>query len=570
MSVRLSRHLPAGLLPAILLAAHSAFADDAIALRSWAAPPYWAPAATDAPESPAAKLRDDGRTGRQTLALPSAALPFIAIPPCRIADTRDGSFPANFGPPSLVGGATGRTFVIPSGPCPGLPADAGAWSLNFTVVAPPGTPPGGYLSVWPTGGTQPIVSTLNFTSNSILANAAVIPAGTGGGINVFVNFSTDLIIDVNGYYAGTGVVTALNTLTGDVTLAQGSNITITPAGQTLTIASTGGPGGVLPLGSANQTLRSNGSAWLASSLLTNDGSTIAIAGPLTVSIFSGDGVIGSTAGASNAGVKGVNDNATGFGVRGDSTSGTGVMGVSSAANNAGAKGVNDHAAGFGVRGDSTNGTGVMGVSSSASNAGVKGVNNTLGGSGVWGDTTAGTGVRGSSTTGTAISGTSSSGWAGYFTGNVHVAGTLSKTGGSFQIDHPLDPENKFLYHSFVESPDMKNIYDGVAMTDDRGYATVELPEWFEALNRDFRYQLTVIGGGAWARARIARKIEDNRFVIETDAPATEVSWQVTGIRKDAFAEKNRIPVEEMKSEGQRGKYLNPEAHGKAAELRIGD
>jgi hypothetical protein len=243
MSVRLSGCFRAALLPVLLLAAASALADDAIELRNWTAPPYWAPHATDIAEGPAAVRKDDGRAGRETLALPSAALPFIAIPPCRIADTRDGSFPANFGPPSLVGGATGRTFVIPSGPCPGLPADAGAWSLNFTVVAPPGTPPGGYLSVWPTGGTQPIVSTLNFTSNSILANAAVVPAGTGGGINVFVNFSTDLIIDINGYYSGAGVVTALNTLTGDVTLSPGSNVTITPSGNTLTIAAAGGGGG---------------------------------------------------------------------------------------------------------------------------------------------------------------------------------------------------------------------------------------------------------------------------------------------------------------------------------------
>jgi hypothetical protein len=142
-------------------------------------------------------------------------------------------------------------------------------------------------------------------------------------------------------------------------------------------------------------------------------------------------------------------------------------------------------------------------------------------------------------------------------GNASVVGLLSKGSGSFKIDHPLDPFNKYLYHSFVESPDMKNIYDGVVTTGADGLATVELPDWFSALNRDFRYQLTVIGTGAWARARIASEIADGRFVIETDQPETKVSWQVTGIRQDAFANAHRIVVEEDKPEGERGKLLHP-------------
>ena len=166
---------------------------------------------------------------------------------------------------------------------------------------------------------------------------------------------------------------------------------------------------------------------------------------------------------------------------------------------------------------------------------------------------------------------STSGYAGYFTGlpafgRVHITGTLTKGGGSFKIDHPLDPENKYLYHSFVESPDMKNIYDGVVTTDAEGDATVELPEWFEALNRDFRYQLTVIG--QFAQAIVARKVEDNRFTIRTSRPDVEVSWQVTGIRQDAFAEKHRIPVEEDKPEGERGTYLYPVEHGQPAEKGV--
>jgi len=159
------------------------------------------------------------------------------------------------------------------------------------------------------------------------------------------------------------------------------------------------------------------------------------------------------------------------------------------------------------------------------------------------------------------------GTAGYFAGKVTVTGTLSKGGGSFKIDHPLDPENKYLYHSFVESPDMMNIYNGNETTDENGYAEVILPEWFDALNRDFRYQLTVIG--QFAQAIVGEEIRDNRFVIRTDKPDVKVSWQVTGIRKDRFANKYRIPVEEDKPKNEQGKYLHPEAYGQPIELQIG-
>jgi len=162
-------------------------------------------------------------------------------------------------------------------------------------------------------------------------------------------------------------------------------------------------------------------------------------------------------------------------------------------------------------------------------------------------------------------------YAGYFSGNVEVTGTLSKGGGSFKIDHPLDPEHKYLHHSFVESPDMKNIYDGIAVTGDDGYATVTLPNWFQALNRDFRYQLTVIdeqSSDDFVLAKVTHKIEHNQFVIRTSAPNIEVSWQITGIRQDRFAEANRIPVETDKPADELGTYLHPEAWGKPADLGV--
>jgi len=151
-------------------------------------------------------------------------------------------------------------------------------------------------------------------------------------------------------------------------------------------------------------------------------------------------------------------------------------------------------------------------------------------------------------------------YAGYFAGDVHVNGTLSKSAGSFLIDHPLDPENMTLSHSFVESPDMMNIYNGNVMLDAAGEAWVTMPAWFEALNRDVRYQLTAIGGPG-PDLYIAERMDRGRFKIAGGHAGLEVSWQVTGIRQDPFAETHRIPVEAPKSAQDRGKYLNPELYG---------
>jgi hypothetical protein len=157
-------------------------------------------------------------------------------------------------------------------------------------------------------------------------------------------------------------------------------------------------------------------------------------------------------------------------------------------------------------------------------------------------------------------------WAGYFQGNVYVNGTLSKAAGSFKIDDPIDPANKFLYHSFVESPDMMNIYNGNVVTDARGIAVVTMPAWFEALNRDFHYQLTVIG--QFAQAIIAREITGGTFTIQTDKPNVKVSWQVTGVRQDPYANAHRIPVEEDKPADERGYYLHPELYGLGSDRSI--
>ncbi|HEX9934556.1 MAG TPA: hypothetical protein VGB38_05105, partial [bacterium] len=151
-------------------------------------------------------------------------------------------------------------------------------------------------------------------------------------------------------------------------------------------------------------------------------------------------------------------------------------------------------------------------------------------------------------------------YAGFFDGNVHVSGTLTKTAGSFKIDHPLDPANKYLCHSFVESPDMMNIYNGIVTLDAGGEAVVELPDYFQALNKDFRYQLTAIGYPA-PNLHVAQKISGNRFKIAGGSPGMEVSWQVTGVRQDPYAKAHPILVELDKTSKERGKYLHPREYG---------
>jgi hypothetical protein len=227
---------------------------------------------------------------------------------------------------------------------------------------------------------------------------------------------------------------------------------------------------------------------------------------------------------------------------------------------------------YAVSNGANGGSAIYGACTSADGYGIEGYSGAgANGIAVDGYASAGLAVYGQTATGTGVYGTNggsnSVGYAGYFSGRVNVAGNLSKSGGSFKIDHPLDPANQYLYHSFVESPDMKNIYDGVVVLDANGEAVVTLPDWFEALNRDFRYQLTAIGAAA-PNLHIAQEVADGQFGIAGGQPGQKVSWQVTGIRQDPWAEANRIPVEEPKSADERGRYIHPELYGLDASYSV--
>ena len=160
------------------------------------------------------------------------------------------------------------------------------------------------------------------------------------------------------------------------------------------------------------------------------------------------------------------------------------------------------------------------------------------------------------------------GSAAQFQGNVSITGTLTKGGGSFKIDDPIDPASKYLSHSFVESPDMMNIYDGIVTLGAHGSAVITMPDWFSALNRDFRYQLTAIGSGA-PKLHIAEEMHGNQFRIAGGKKGMRVSWEVTGIRQDAWANAHRIPNEEEKPANEQGKYLHPELFGAGPDKSIG-
>jgi hypothetical protein len=159
-------------------------------------------------------------------------------------------------------------------------------------------------------------------------------------------------------------------------------------------------------------------------------------------------------------------------------------------------------------------------------------------------------------------------FAGYFVGNVTVTGTINKAAVGFKIDHPLKPDGKYLLHTSIESPDMLNLYNGLATLDETGEALVTLPDWFEALNRDFRYQLTSVGVAS-PSLYIAQEIAANSFKIAGGVAGQKVSWQLTGVRQDAYANAYRMPIEQDKDTNERGMYLHPELFDKSADFQIG-
>jgi hypothetical protein len=280
--------------------------------------------------------------------------------------------------------------------------------------------------------------------------------------------------------------------------------------------------------------------------------------------FANDGV-GNDAGPVRTTLKSTNLNSTLFIENGNgiavNASGNGGVRGNGTNDSAGVSGIN-RASGPGVDGRSARQNGVQGHSESPGGSGVFAQNLSGGGYGLWARISSG-GAGG----GIAVfaENYNAGGLTGVFNGRVLVTGALSKLGGGFKMDHPQAPADRYLTHCYTESPNPMNIYDGNVTTGEDGVAIIELPGYFEALNRDFRYQLTVLGG-EFAQAVVAEEVRNNRFSIRTDKPGVRVSWQVTGIRQDAWANAHlsEFEVEVDKTDDERGRYLSPVEHGMPA------
>jgi hypothetical protein len=188
--------------------------------------------------------------------------------------------------------------------------------------------------------------------------------------------------------------------------------------------------------------------------------------------------------------------------------------------------------------------------------------------GVYGLTSSnnGTGVAGichSGSLAAGVYGQSSSGYAGYFNGRLTATGTKS-----FQIDHPLDPENYYLNHFCTEGPEPYNAYKGSVILDERGEAWVQLPDYFEIVNRDPTITLTPVGA-PMPSLHVAVEVQGNRFKIAGGVPGKKVFWRVEAIRNDPWVQRYGYQTVQPKEAERKGMYLHPELYGQPEDRRIG-
>ena len=462
---------------------------------------------------------------------------------------------------------TGNNSAAPSGTLNLLfgsggttPAETGLKisSKGLVTFAPgqtfPGTGTGSVSSVALTAPTTDFTVTGSpITSSGALGLKWTVPPTPAATPNAIVKRNSSGGVSVSGIIAN-DVSTATLEASGEVTIHTNSINSL--------VATTSAPGGIGILGFGGPSATTYGVYGQSSS--SGDGSS---------AVFGSD--TNSSAAAVTAGVIGETQNPAGVGVFGHGSvlsadrsnfgQGAGVWGDSPS--NVGVEGTSD--TGHGVEGFSGGGIGVLGLSNSFI--------------GVYGSTGEGNAIEafnsptlGATDTNATLLATSGSLTSHYVlyaenedgsayvrtdgNGNLAATGVVSGALLAAQIDHPLDPANKFLVHSAIQSPDLKTIYDGVALLDASGEATVELPGYVEALNQDFRYQLTSVGAPG-PNLYIAEEISGNRFRIAGGRPGSKVSWQVTGIRHDAWANANRAPVERVKAAKEKGRYLHPEAFG---------
>jgi trimeric autotransporter adhesin len=400
---------------------------------------------------------------------------------------------------------------------------------------------------------------------------------------------------------------------GNIDLVAGANVTITPddVNNTITIAAAGGGGGIGGSGTVGYVPRFTAGTTIGNSLVYDTGSAIGIGTPSPTSRLTVAGSADNVADFTSPGTPTVNishpnsngaeriffnrggvwkssisESSYGLYLSRDSEEG-GINLLSARPDEVSAAAVTARYTGgivadyIGLRAESKPAD-YYGVGGSFEGGwiGARGMVHPTGSggyAGLLGEVSGGTGnnvgVRGIATGGVTnyglyCSASGGTNYAGYFEGNVSVSGNLSVTGSkSFRIDHPLDPANKYLNHFCIESDEVLNTYSGNVVLDAAGEAWVELADWFDEVNRDPRYQLTCIGGQALVY--VAEEISGNRFKIAGGSPGMKISWQVTAVRNDPAIAKYRVPVEQEKPAGERGKYLEPELYGAPDTQRIG-
>jgi len=376
------------------------------AIPNWPAPATWSPS------------RSAGTLTTQDVTPP---LPFVGLTPCRLLDTRGNGFTGAYGPPSLGAGVK-RDFPL-AGQC-GIPSGAGAVSLNVTVTNTLGP---GFIKIYPQGGSAPVVSTLNYVAGQTIANAAVVPLGSPGGVSIVAGVSgTDLVVDTNGYYASS----AAN------------------QGNTFTVINSGGTTVPAILGQTNSaSLNATGVKGVVTAGVTN-------------------GVWGDSLSTS--------DGATGVFGFAEATTGitTGVWGRTVSSSSF-ARGVFGEALGSG-------GAGVEGFAPGVDGVGVYGLVADLNGeAGRFSNAASGTFANVAEAV------------AGLATNGAIIGASLNITGSpkNFVSPHPLDPSKEIRYAS-VEAPTVDVYFRGTAVLIN-GYARIEVPEHFRLTAREGTYMTTL-------------------------------------------------------------------------------
>jgi hypothetical protein len=442
-----------------------------VPLTNWTVPPY--------------QPRPLG--GLTTMADITPGVGFVGVAPCRLVDTRQAGFPAGYGPPALAGGAP-RDFDLNSDPlCPGIPAGVEAYSLNFTVTNVQGP---GFLKVFPQGGAIPAdISTLNYITGQNIANAAIVPAGTGGGITVISGVSaTDLIIDINGYF----------------TAQQNPE-------QYLEVSGTRFGGAMI---------RGVNSAFLNDAYgvegITSSWNGAGVVGRnLSVDVY-GPGVLGVS--ANGPGLRGLSTDYAGIegqapvvGIRGSSTQGgTGVVGSTAGGGSAGDGVAGGAQSGAGVRGVATTGYGVFGTSHGTGTAGqLTNFSNEVLVTGYLG------------TNFGADPGSGAPPWAVFAQGDIGASGTKH-----FVDPHPTDASKAISYVS-LEGPEAGTYFRGRGRFQN-GIARIAVPEHFRLVTdpEGLSVQITPIG----AMATVAVMKVDLQETVVASSRNVEFFYVVQGVR----------------------------------------